>query len=59
MDLRGGGFFWLTDPRGGGRNPKDFFVKSISWECSCEEEYLEEFNKGKILKYSLLVAVLL
>ena len=26
--------------------------------CSCNEEYLEEFDKGKILKCSLLLAVL-
>ena len=33
-------------------------IKSVSWEYSCDEEYLEEFDKGKILKYSLLLAAL-
>ena len=33
------------------------WIKSASWEYSCYEE-LEEFNKGKILKYSLLLALL-
>ena len=33
-------------------------IKSVSWEYSCDEEYLEEFNKGKISKYCLLLAVL-
>ena len=31
--------------------------KSVSWEYSYHEEYLEEFNEEKILKYSLLLAV--
>ena len=30
-------------------------IKSVSWEYSCNDEYLEEF--GKIIKYSLLLAV--
>ena len=33
-------------------------IKSVSWEYSCDGEYLEEFNKGKILKDSFLLAVL-
>ena len=28
-------------------------IKSLSWEYSCDEGYVKEFNKGKILKYSL------
>ena len=28
---------------------KDFWIKFVPWECSCDEEYLEEFDKGKIL----------
>ena len=35
-----------------------FWIKSVSWEYSCDEEYLEEFNKGKILKYPSLLAAL-
>ena len=31
-------------------------VKSISLEYSCDKEYLEEFDKGKNSKYSLLLA---
>ena len=27
-------------------------IKSVSWEYSCDEEYLEEFSKEKIIKYS-------
>ena len=27
-------------------------IKSVSREYSCDEEFLEEFDKGKILKYS-------
>ena len=27
-------------------------IKSVSLEYSCDEEYLEEFNKGKNLGYS-------
>ena len=34
------------------------WIKSVSWEYNCDEECLEEFNKGKMLKYSLLLAVL-
>ena len=26
-------------------------IKFAQWEFSCDEEYLEEFNKGKISKY--------
>ena len=33
-------------------------IKYVLWEYSCDEEYLEEFNKGKIIKYFLLLAVL-
>ena len=33
-------------------------IKSVSWEYSCVEEYLVELDKGKILKYYLLPAVL-
>ena len=33
-------------------------IKSISWDYSWHEEYLEELNVGKILEYSLLLAVL-
>ena len=33
-------------------------IKSVPWKYSCYEEYLEEFNKGKILKYFLLLAEL-
>ena len=29
-----------------------------NWEYSCDEGYFEEFNKGNILKYSLLLAAL-
>ena len=24
------------------------WIKSISWDYSCDEKYLEEFNKGKL-----------
>ena len=34
------------------------YIRSVSWEYSCDEEHFEEFDKGKILKYSLLQAVL-
>ena len=37
---------------------KQIWIKYVSWEYSCDEEYLEEFNKQKILKYSLLLDVL-
>ena len=37
---------------------KGDWIKSVSLEYSCDEEYFEEFDKGKMLKYSLLVAVL-
>ena len=30
---------------------KIFRIKSVSWEYSCDEEYLEEFNKGNFFKY--------
>ena len=33
------------------------WIKSNTWEYNCDEEYLEELNKGKILKYSSLLAV--
>ena len=33
-------------------------IQSVSWEYSCDEKYLEEFDIGNILKYSLLQAVL-
>ena len=32
-------------------------IKSVSWEYSYDEEYLEESNKGKNLKHSLSIAV--
>ena len=35
-----------------------FGIESVSWEYSCNVEYLKEFDKGKIRKYSLLLAVL-
>ena len=34
------------------------WIKSVSWEYSCDEEYLEEFDQEKFLTYSLLLAVL-
>ena len=34
------------------------WIKSVSWEYSCDQEYFEEFNTGKLLKYSLPIAVL-
>ena len=37
---------------------KESRIKSVSWEDSCKEEYLEENNDEKILQYSLLLAVL-
>ena len=33
-------------------------IKSVSLEYSCDDEYLEEFDKGKVLEYSLLLATL-
>ena len=36
----------------------DNWIKSVSWEYSCDDEYLEEFDKGKVLEYSLLLATL-
>ena len=33
-------------------------IKSVFWEYSYVEECLEEFNKGKKFKYSLLLVVL-
>ena len=30
----------------------NYWIKSVSWEYKWDEEYLEEFNKGKILQYS-------
>ena len=33
-------------------------IKSVSWEYSCDEEYVEDFDTGNILKYSLSLAVL-
>ena len=35
-----------------------FRIKSVLWEYSCHEEYLEEFSKGKMSKYSQLLAAL-
>ena len=35
---------------------KECWIKSVSWEYSCDKEYLEGFNKGKFSKYSLLLA---
>ena len=35
-----------------------YWIKSVSEEYTCDEEYLEEFNKGIILKYPFLQAVL-
>ena len=37
---------------------KKSWILFVSWEYSCYEEYLEEFIKGKMLKYSLLQVVL-
>ena len=37
---------------------KEMRIKSVPWVYSCYEEYLEEFDKRKILKYSLLLAKL-
>ena len=37
---------------------KTSWIKSVSWEYICDEEHLEELNKGKIKKYSLILAVL-
>ena len=34
------------------------WIKSVSWDHSCEENYIEEYNKEKDLKYSLLIALL-
>ena len=34
------------------------WIKSVSCEYRCDDEYFEEFNKGKILKYSLILVVL-
>ena len=34
------------------------WIKSVSWEYSYVEEYLEEFDIRKILKCSFLLAVL-
>ena len=33
-------------------------IKSVPWEYSCDEEYLEKINKGNKLEYSLLQAIL-
>ena len=33
-------------------------IGSSQWVYMCDDEYLEEFNKRKMLKYSLLLAVL-
>ena len=33
------------------------YTKSVLWEYNYDNEYLEEFYKGKYLKYSLLLAV--
>ena len=35
-----------------------YWIKSVSEEYRCDEEYLEEFNKGIILQYPFLQAVL-
>ena len=37
---------------------KTLWIKSSSWVCRCDEEYLEEFKKEKFLKYSLLLSIL-
>ena len=37
---------------------RNFGIKPVLWEYKCDEEYLEEFSMGKIVKYSLLLAVL-
>ena len=37
---------------------KEKRIKPISWEYSCDDKYMEEFKKGKILKYSSFLAVL-
>ena len=34
---------------------KESWIKSVSWKYSCDEEYLEEMNKGNVFKYSLLL----
>ena len=36
----------------------DIWIKSVLWEYSCNEEYLDESNKGKISKYSYDLGVL-
>ena len=33
-------------------------IKSVSCEYSCNEQYLEEIDKGNFLKFSLLLAAL-
>ena len=35
-----------------------YWIEAGLWEYSCDEEYLEEFNKGKNLKYSILITVI-
>ena len=35
-----------------------FWINSLLWEYSYDEEYLDEFNKGKNLKYFLLLSAL-
>ena len=35
-----------------------FLIMSVTWDYSCNEENLEEFDKWKILKYPLLLALL-
>ena len=36
---------------------KIFWIKPVSWEYSCVEEYLIRFSKGKFLRYVLLLFV--
>ena len=37
---------------------KKIRIKSVSYKYSCDEAYFQEFDKGKMLKCSLLRAVL-
>ena len=36
---------------------KNSGIKYVSWDYSCDEEYLEKTNYGKIVKYSSLPPV--
>ena len=35
------------------------WIKSVLWEYNCDEEYLEDFIKGKVFKILLITIVLL